>query len=97
MGAEPPLSSSANQQGGTPRSSQVPAAIELPPYPYDRLEPLKQIALDAHGFGHRGGGSVTEGDVGRGRVRVDLQDISLHAEAVVGTRVSIERNFVAEG
>ncbi|MSW99594.1 MAG: hypothetical protein F2809_01510, partial [Actinobacteria bacterium] len=49
MGAEPPLSSSANQQGGTPRSSQVPAAIELPPYPYDRLEPLKQIALDAHG------------------------------------------------
>ena len=49
MGAERPLSSSANQQGGTPRSSQVPAAIELPPYPYDRLEPLKQIALDAHG------------------------------------------------
>ncbi|MEI7886487.1 MAG: aminotransferase class I/II-fold pyridoxal phosphate-dependent enzyme [Actinomycetes bacterium] len=30
-------------------SAQIPKGIQLPPYPYDRLEPLKQLALDSHG------------------------------------------------
>ncbi|MSX75806.1 MAG: succinyldiaminopimelate transaminase, partial [Actinobacteria bacterium] len=29
--------------------STEPQGITLPPYPYDRLEPLKQLAVDAHG------------------------------------------------
>ena len=29
--------------------STEPQGIKLPPYPYDRLGPLKQLAVDAHG------------------------------------------------
>ena len=49
MGAESTISSSADPSGGATRASHIPTGIQLPPYPYDRLEPLKQIAATSHG------------------------------------------------